>query len=211
MSDIPTFLASRKITEVLHFTPHDGAFGILDRRSLLPNAEVKKEKRLEFVLRLNVEQRKDPKWAGHNSMSITVPNRQFLRYSMNRHGTGITWWCIFAFESTILAHPDVVFTTGNNTWPNTIRKSGYEGLVGMFSDKVPGSYDKTIHRPASCAANVPTTDHAEVLYKGKLSIEHMCRVYFKDQEHADEFCAEASVLGVTLPNGAVVLRPEIFT
>lgn len=210
MSTIPTFLASRGIAEVLHFTPHDGAFGILSTGFLLPNAEVKAEKRLEFVLKLNVKDRKDPQWAGHNSMSITAPNHRFLRYSMSLHGTGISWWCVFAFDPEILTHPDVVFTTGNNTWPNTRRVRGYEGLVGMFADEVPGSYDRIITRHASTRANVPTTFEAEVLYKGRLSIEYMRRVYFADQEHADEFCAEASALGATLPADAVVLRPELF-
>lgn len=210
MSDIPTFLASRGITEVLHFTPHDGAFGILSTGFLLPNAEVKAEKRLEFVLKLNVQERKDRQWAGHNSMSITVPNHQFLRYSRNTHGTGISWWCIFAFDPIILAHPDVVFTSGNNTWPNTRRVKSYQGLVGMFADNVPGRYDSIITRHASLPANVPTSYEAEVLYKGRLPLQYMRHVYFEDQEHADEFFAEASVFGVALPEGAVVLRPELF-
>ncbi len=210
MTTIPALIAAREIAEIVHFTPHDGAFGILSTGFLLPNAEVKLEKRLEFVLKLNVADRKDPQWAGYNSMSITVPNRQFLRFSINKHGTGISWWCIFAFDPIILTHPDVVFATGNNTWPNTRRTEGYRGLAGMFADRVPGTYNSNVTRYASVPVNVPTTHEAEVLYKGRLSLDFMRHVYFADQEHADEFFAEASALGVTLPVGTVALRPELF-
>jgi hypothetical protein len=210
MSTIPDLVTARQIVEILHFTHHDGAFGILTTGVLLPNAEVKKEKRLESILKLNVDQRKDPQWAGYNSMSITKPNLAFLQYSMNKHGTGVNWWCIFAFDPVILDHEDVVFVTGNNTWPRRRQGTGFTGLADMFADTVPGTYGSAITRDHSTPPNVPTSLEAEVLYKGPLRLSFMRHVYFAKQDHAYEFVAEARTLGVTLPDSAVALRPELF-
>lgn len=211
MTTIPEFISKCGIEEVVHFTTHAGILGILDTRSLLPNAELKKEKRLEFILKLNNEQRKDPKFAVYNSMSITEPNRKFFEFSRNRHGkTGELWWCVLAFSPAIMEYPGVLFCSGNNTWPNTRREQGVNGLAGMFADPVPSTYDRWQARPPSRAPNVPTSLEAEFLYPGRISLEFLLRVYFECQDNADEFVAYARTLGVSLPDGCAVVNPLVF-
>lgn len=211
MATISEFIKANGIKEVVHFTHHAGALGILDTRSLIPNAGLKNEKRLEFILKLNNEQRKDPLHAKYNSMSITEPNRKFFGFSRSRHGkTGDVWWCVLAFSPAIMTHPGVLFCSGNNTWPNTRRAEGINGLAGMFADQVPGTYNSLIKRPPAHPRNVPTSLEAEFLYPDRISLDHLLRVYFECQDNADEFVAYARTLCVSLPEGCAIVNPSVF-
>lgn len=206
---IQAFIKERGILEVVHFTTHSGIVGILDSGSLIPNSELKKEKRLEFIMTLNTEYRKDPQFASYNSVSITEPNRQFFGYSRRRQVEDF-WWCVLALSPTIMEHPNVLFCTGNNTWPRTIRKPGLSGLNALFDARVPGRYDTWVDRPRSRPQNVPTSLEAEFLYPGRISLDFLLRVYFEKQDHADEFTAYARTFGVALPPNCAVVNPLIF-
>lgn len=208
---ISAFIRDHGITEVVHFTTHEGILGILDVRNILPNAELKKEKRLEFIVKLNTEYRKDPQFAGYNSVSITEPNRKFFGYSRKRHAGGQNlWWCVIALTPAIMEHDGVLFCSGNNTWPRTIRKAGLKGLTAMFDDPVPGTYSSWVHRSPHHLRNVPTSLEAEFLYPGRIPLDFFLRVYFEHQDHADEFVAYANTLGVALPSNCAVVSPKMF-
>lgn len=208
---VSNFLSERGIREVLHFTTRDGALGVLTTRSLIPNAELTKEQRIEFILKSNCEVRKDPRWTGHNSLSISTINSQFLQFSRTRHAEDPDlWWCILSFDPIILTHSDVVFCTGNNTWPRSRRLTGGEGVLAVFADSVPGRYDSTIHRPADMPPNFPTCDQAEVLYPGRLPLDFLRRIYFETQDHADIFLAWNQTLRVGLPDSVAEVSPGLF-
>lgn len=206
---VANVIKRREIAEVVHFTTHSGVLGILDTRSLLPNAELRQEKRLEHILTLNNEERKDKQWAGYNSMSITEPNRKFFSYSRWRINEP-QWWCVLAFDPSVMEDDGVIFCTGNNTWPRTLRRTGPEGLEGMFAEKVPGTYSSWVNRATSTPSNVPTSLEAEFLYPGRISLERLKRVYFEHSSHASEFTAYARTMEVPLPDGCAVVDPAMF-
>lgn len=211
MSDaIRAIIAERGICEILHFTTENGALGFLATRALLPRAELATEKQLEHIMRNNCTVRKDPAWAGHNSMSVTRINSKFFAYSSRTHGTDL-WWCILAFSPEILTHPRVVFSTGNNTWPRARKNEGADGLRNMFAERVPGTYDSTIHRRSDTPLNEPTTEEAEVLYPGRIALDHLLFAYFRDQEHADIFAAQADTLDLSFDGRTIRVEPERFS
>lgn len=208
--NIRDFIKTRGIEEVVHFTTHAGILGILDSGCLMPNSELKKEKRLEFILKLNNNQRKDPQFASYNSMSITEPNRKFFGYSRWTHGSAEdAWWCVLAFSPEIMEQPGVLFCSGNNTWPRTNRQPGVTGLAGMFADRIPGTYNSWVTR-TSMPDNVPTSLEAEFLYPGRIPLKFLKRVYFEKQDNADEFVAYARTLHVSLPDDCAVVKPSVF-
>lgn len=144
-------------------------------------------------------------------MSITRINARFFEFSKAQHDHEIDlWWCILAFDPAILTHPNVVFCTGNNTWPRTLRGKGPLALEAMFADSVPGRWNSVVQRPQEMLANVPTCDQAEVLYPGSLSIQQLTRAYFQEQDHADHFLAMASALSLELSTDIVAVAPEKF-
>lgn len=209
---IAKFIRDRDISEVVHFTTHEGILGILDVGSILPNSELIKEKRLEFIVKLNTEYRKDPQFASYNSISITEPNRKFFGYSRRLHAGGQNlWWCVLALSPVIMEHSGVLFCSGNNTWPRTARKSGLAGLAAMFDDPVPGTYSSWVRRSPGHPKNVPTSREAEFLYPGRIPLlQFLLRVYFETEDHADEFVAYANTLGVVLPSNCAVINPIMF-
>jgi hypothetical protein len=171
--DIDDYVTTHKITEVLHFTTNSGILGILGEKALLPRSELKASQTLEFILHNNCDVRKDPEWTGHNSMSLTKINSSFFSFSERRHAAHADlWWCILSFKPDILSHGDVVFVSGNNTWPGAVKSKGLPGLKKMFAATVPGRYGSTIFRSPGVPINQPTSIEAEVLYPGKLRALH---------------------------------------
>lgn len=198
------------ITEILHFTTSNGALGVLAEKALVPRSQLKETQLLEFIVKNNCDARKDPEWAGHNSMSISRINTKFFQYSEWRHGhEDDLWWCILGFSPSILEHPDVVFVSGNNTWPRAIKKKGEQGLKGMFAAQVPGTYGSTISR-AKIPDNVPTSIEGEVLYPGRVPIEYLTHVYFREQANADQFLSQAHTLGIELPESMAIVCETRF-
>lgn len=208
---VSKLIAARKITEVLHFTTDNGVIGVLTTGYLIPRAQLRQEEQLEYILTPNCDVRKDPQWTNYNSLSISQINTQFFDFSEREHGaTRDLWWCILAFDSVILTHPKVWFSTGNNIWPRSLKSTGADGFARMFAEEVPGRYNSIVRRNAGLPDNVPTSFEAEVLYPGRISIEHLSRVYFRTQDHADHFLAVARTLQVHLADGITCVAPQKF-
>ena len=208
---ILSVIQNRRITEVLHFTTNRGLLGVLDRKALLPRAQLGKESRLEYILKNNCDIRRDGLWVNHNSLSVTKINGRFFDYSRGIHrGDTSLWWAILAFAPEVLAHDDVEFCTGNNIWPRVLRSGGVDGFERMFAASVPGTYNSTIFRSRSLGDSETTSDQAEVLYPGALSIDHLTAVYFAEQEHADMFVAQATTLRTELPSCSIIVNANQF-
>lgn len=202
----------RQLTEILHFTTDAGVLGALRTGFLIPSRELNQEEQIEFILKHNCRVRKDPAWTGHNSLSITAINTRFFEFSRAQHVSQIPiWWCILSFDPAILAHANVMFCTGNNTWPKSTRTAGPAGLEALFASSVPGSFGTTIVRNRRAAPNLPTCDQAEVLYPGKLSISHLTGIYVEQQDHADQLGAWFSVVRADLSEHLVKIQPHRFT
>ncbi len=202
---------SRGVTEILHFTTDSGAIGVLKTRALIPRAQLPKEEQLEYILKPNCDVRKDAPWTNHNSLSVSKINTQFFRFSQREHGVSKDlWWCILAFHPDILAHPDVVFSTGNNTWPRSLKGKGVDGFAQMFADPVPGRYDTWVRRQMGMPDSLPTSIEAEVLYPGRLAIDHLTRTYFLTQDNADHFLAVARTLHLDFADDIVCVDPQKF-
>lgn len=175
---ILNFIEERKIEEVVHFTTMNGLIGILDARSLRSRERISEDQRLEFILKLNSSIRRDKGWLDYVNLSISRINSEFFRSSTEWH-KNITW-VILSFDSSILAHEGVVFTSTNNVYHGCVlRGTGVDGLANLFLPEVEWGYygyKKTRgsgHRPQD------TTDvQAEVLYPAQVSIEYIKKYMF---------------------------------
>lgn len=184
---VEEIIEARGITDVLHFTTNHGLLGILDSRAVKPTARLPEDKRLEFIFKPNAPFRKDVKWLGHVSLSLSRINSQFFAASKRWHRTRDIWWCVLSFRPEILTHPGVVFTTTNNKYNVAVRETGPSGLERLFAATVT-EYESgtTVTRYANMPANFTTCEQAEVLYPGELATEFMQRIYVKEGDHQDE-------------------------
>ncbi|MBH0058497.1 DUF4433 domain-containing protein [Pseudoalteromonas sp. SWXJZ94C] len=175
----------RGINEVIHFTTNEGLVGILHSEKILPNARLQKEDTLEFIFKQNSEKRKerDLNWLNYINFSLTKVNSTFFSYSQYRRQSDEIFWVIIAFSTEVLDHLGVYFTTTNNIYPSNIRKEGMSGFENMFSDVIEGRFQQTIARDQSHLPSWTTCEQAEVLYPNECSIEHLSKIYVKNEEH----------------------------
>jgi len=185
-------ISSRGIEEVVHFTTKFGLLGSFHTRAVLPRARLERKAELAYILKHNASYRKDVAWLDYVNLSITHINRHYYSVCSGKwHAGERLWWCIMSFDPRILSDNGVVFTTTNNIYPSVIRAAGAEGLENMFKPVIEGRYYVPISRSPALAPNVPTDEQAEVLYPGSLSTNYLKRVYFKNDEDADEAAAYA--------------------
>lgn len=183
---IKEIIERRKIEEIVHFTTNRGLTGIIHSEALSARSIVKDDRNLEYILSLNTEVRKDPHWEGYVNLSISGVNSSFFGYSQYSIKSKADWWCVLSFTPSILEHDGVIFATGNNTWPDTKRRSGPEGLEALFASRIPGRYKSTVFRSESQADCQPTCDQAEVLYPGRVMLEHLKCIYVESHEVEDQ-------------------------
>jgi len=200
-------LESRGIQEVLHFTTNLGLTGILASRAIKSRKRIEKEEILEFILKPNVEIRKDPTWEDHISLSVTQINSNFFDYSKYKHPE-VQWWCILSLDPAILTHEGVVFVTTNNIYPSARRGYGPSGFEQLFAPVVNGRYSERLQRSLEMPASFTTCDQAEVLYPGELSIEYLRTIYVAAEEDGDDVTAQFSALNLSIVDIAVA--PERF-
>lgn len=210
-AEVTAYLAERGVTEILHFTTNPGLIGILATGAVLSRDRLSAEKYIEFVYTPNCADRlKDADWTDYVNLSISRVNNHMLGSSMNWHAVDGLWWTVLAFDPSIAADPDVVFTTTNNTYPTVRRAAGVTGLAAMYAEHVPwGYYDSVKHRWRGMPTQYTTDPQAEVLYPGRVGLDRLTSVYVHDEEHIDEVKALLATLR-TAPMVPVHHRPEVF-
>lgn len=199
----------RGVEEVLHFTTNEGLLGILHADSLMPNAMLKEEQKLEFIFKQNSKERKerDIKWLTYINFSITKINKEFFSYSKNRRNGEEIFWVVLAFNIGILDHPGVFFTTTNNIYPSNIRKEGLEGFENMFASVIEGKFQASIARTSKHLPSWTTCEQAEVLYPGTCSTRYLMNIYVKND--SEKHIVKA-MLAALEKNIDVVVKPEMF-
>lgn len=215
---LSTIVAQRRITEVLHFTTNEGLVGILQSGAVLPRSQLPREKYLEHIYKPNCRIRKDVAWLSYVNLSISWINPELFRISSSRwHKDRDIFWCVLSFESEILHHPGVYFVPTNNMYSGAEQGEGEEGLAALFGPRVVQYVEwrrgqlvptKVVQRSASHPVHLPTCSQAEVLYPGRLSLDHLAGIYAPSEDLALRVHATASV--VLERDIEVWVKPELF-
>ena len=205
---IEEIVASRGITDILHFTTNSNLTGILASGAVKSRAQLPREYLLEYVYKPNAHHRRDSAWTAYVNLSITRINPRFFAKSSAWHAHEDLWWCILVFSSEILTHSGVSFATTNNMYDGVLREKGAIGLERLFAPQVCQYQDRWVYRNAECPANRPTCDQAEVLYPKELLMKFIQAVYVVNELHADIAAAQCATFGY---QGLKVIRtPEAF-
>jgi ssDNA thymidine ADP-ribosyltransferase, DarT len=181
-------LSDRGIKEVRHFTTNRGLLGTLSEARLLSRRHLQNEEVLRLIAMNNCYRRFDPDWYGHVSLSIERINAVLFGISSgNWHSDDKDiWWAVLGFDSEILAHPGVIFSTTNNGHSITQREAGREGLRALYGEQVVTwrNGPRTVVR-TSTAPNRTTCPQAEALYPDAVDTSWLRCVYVRHHEHAD--------------------------
>ena len=211
-AQVTAYTAARGITEILHFTTNKGLIGILATRAVRCRDLLESDQYLEHIYTRNCADRfKDADWTGYVNLSISRVNGPMFDSSERWHATEELWWAVLAFDASILADPDVVFTTTNNTYQAVVKRGGgVDGLAALFAKEVPWGYYGSVRRRPSGMPDAWTTDaQAEVLYPAKIQIDRLMAIYVREAEHSD---AVNGLLGAFpgAPRVPVTHKPEVF-
>lgn len=184
------------LEEVVHFTTNKGLLGIAFTEAVVPRQQLRREEMLEFILQINAATRLDAPWFNHVSMSLNDINRRFFEVSA-RHWHPDLWWAILSFDPAILSDDGVTFVNTNNGWRGgVVRRQGLEGLRMIYETDVNHGGAWGSHAATGTA---PTCPQAEVLYPGRLALNHLRRVYVRDQDNYREACSLLTFLGREVP------------
>ena len=206
---IAEIIERRGITEILHFTTNRGLLGVLHSGFLKSKKRLQTDQQLEFIFSANAPFRKDLDWLDYVNLSISRINSRFFDISKNRwHRDRDIWWCVLSFDSIILTHKGVYFTTTNNMYTGVRRAQGPDGLEAMFAQRIVQWHSSTVTRNQSSADAYPTCMQAEVLYPGELSSRFLRRVYVASGEDSDEVYGQLAALGHE--HLTIDVRPEVF-
>lgn len=208
-------IASREISEVLHFTTNRGIVGTLASHVLLSRDRLPQEKYLAHVLHVNAATRpeaatffdKSQNWLDYVNLSISEINARYFKVSNRWHHDSDVWWGIMAFDPQIMTRDGVVFATTNNSYDLCIREGGIEGFERLFAPKVRRKPGWTALR-GSREPRLPTCEQAEVLYPWGVSTDFLRRIYVREEEHHDQ--ASGWLWEFGLREVEVVLSPEKF-
>lgn len=205
---VQNIIEARDIQEVLHFTTHLGMVGILDSKTVKSRERLGREKRLEYILRLNTNRVLDPDWVDYVNLSITRINTNLFDISSISWHPDV-WWCMLSFDPIIMTHEDVHFVTTNNAYYQHLRRGkGPEALEALFKPTVKGRYGVSICRTDGMPACCTTCVQAEVLYPRELSTDYLRRIYVFKEEYQDDVCGQQEVLDH--PPVDVIVDPNKF-
>ena len=210
---ISEIIESRGVERIVHFTTNLGALGVLAAKSLKARARLREDELLANVAKLNAKDRsRDVKWHDFVNLSITNINTSFFSASTWEHREKDYWWCILAFEPTILNHDGVWFATTNNMYSGVLQKQGADGLSALFSPTITQWHSFKEHRMVtrsdSYSTNQTTCPQSEVLYPGQISTEYLRTIYVRDYESADELSGQ--IAAVAHPPVTIEVRPDLF-
>ncbi|GAA0560905.1 hypothetical protein GCM10009098_31220 [Rheinheimera aquimaris] len=187
---------SKGIYEILHFSTNNGLVGILAKGLLQSRALLPKDEYLENVLHVNAKYRpeeslsfdKSEDWLNFVNLSVSEINRRFFEFSESWHKQTEIWWAILSFDTEILGHQGVYFTTTNNTYEYCRRAKGTVGFEAMFDEVVERKQNYSgvwkVNR-ATRLPNLTTCEQAEVLYPSALPVTYLRKVYVKERNHHD--------------------------
>ena len=195
------------VQKVVHFTTLNGVIGIFAVRAVKSRYRLSKENYLEYVYEPNVELRKDPEWLDYVNLSIERINDWMFDTSQRWHANNSTHWVVLSFDTVVLEHPGVVFTTTNNIYPACTRDEGLVGFERMFANTVKGRYGM-VHDRSDKPTAWPTDRQAEVLYPGELSCEYLRRIDVQTEENVDAICGIWG--GLISDKVSVCCTPEVF-
>lgn len=200
MNEFEASIKSKGINEILHFTTNQGLLGVLRTGAVLPNSKLKKEDTLAFIFQQNSLKRRerDSKWLNYVNLSVTKLNFEFFEHSQNVHQYSDIYWVILSFSPEIIMDSGVYFTTTNNIYPSCLRGERVECFERMFRDPIVGKYQKVISRGSSHLPSWTTCEQAEILYPGRLTLEHLVKVYVSNFEDKASIMAQLAVLGLVL-------------
>ena len=185
------------ITEILHFTTNHGLVGILDSGAVKSRATLPTEKSLEHVYSPNCRYRKDTAHLDYVNLSITAINLRLFGISSEKwHADEEIWWAILVFDPVILSHDGVLFATTNNMYTGVRRAEGREGLEALFAERITRWAGSVVVRPQNHPRDQTTCPQAEVLYPNELPIEHLRRIYVRNDENAAMVEAQLELLHV---------------
>lgn len=182
-----------KIVEVLHFTTNRGVVGVLGSRFLQSRFRLPRNDYLQYVLHVNAKERpeeaeffdKSNNWLDYVNLSISEINRRYFLVSQRWHKEADVWWAILSFDSSIVEHDGVIFTTTNNAYDEMCRRNpGLEGFRSLFASEIPRKQGWTVSR-RSRATHLTTCEQAEVLYPSQISTQYLRRIYVMCGEHHD--------------------------
>lgn len=185
-------IKQREIDEVLHFTTNRGIVGILATGYLASRAGLKDEQLLEHILHVNAKDRpeaselfdKSENWLDFVNLSISEINQHYFKVSKRWHIDKDVWWVILSFDSCIMNHEGVYFTTTNNSYQYCQRDKGRDGFESLFQDTVKRKPNWSVSR-YSREKKLTTCQQAEVLYPKKISVEYLKKVYVNSEDNYD--------------------------
>ncbi len=212
LTSILSECAERGVNEIVHFTTDRGLLGMMTLGRILSRARLPREKQLEFIVKHNVEVRKDVSWVDHVNLSVGAINKRFFDIC-SRHwhaGDRSLWWCVMAFDPVVATHDGVWFTTTNNFYPAVRRAQALAGFQAMFGPEVAGIYGTLIRRGVGHPTDLPTDPQAEVLYPKELSLAFLKRACFMTEDHADYYETLCSTLSRHDLAGRAVVDPSAF-
>ena len=192
---IQAIVHSRGVSEVLHFTTHNGLLGMLHTGFVKSRKRLPDDLDLEHIFTPNARYRGDRAWLDYVNLSISEINLDFFTTSCRWHRPEDLWWCILSFDPSVLAHEGVHFATTNNIYTDVVRGKGSGGLERLFELLVHQYDNRTIGRGKQHPINLPTCRQAEVLYPGQLSLDLLQAVYVKTPEDQDEVHAQLALTG----------------
>jgi hypothetical protein len=191
---IEEIIASREITELLHFTTNKGLLGILASGEILSRERLPKEKYLEHVYSPNASIRRDQDWLDYVNLSVSRINEVFFKAAAAWHRNREIWWCAIGLDPALLTHDGVIFATTNNIYTGVRRAAGADGLAALFDDSVVRWHANVATRTASLPDCYPTCVQAEVLYPQAVSWEYFRQIYVPSEDAADIVSGQIGVL-----------------
>lgn len=215
MTTIYDYASNRGVTEIVHFTTNRGLTGCLHTGALLSRHRLKTEDSLAYILTLNSSFRKEEepwfdqseKWIDYVNLSVSEITTNLFRASLKWHAGKDLFWVIMALDPSVLDDKGVYYSTTNNIYTGTSRKTGLTGFKDLFAPAVLRWRGNTVHR-LHRPDNLTTCEQAEVLYPGQIDMRKLNRVYVSDGEFADRITA---VLGAFDRHDVeVVIEPAKF-
>ncbi len=191
---VDAIIQQRVISEVLHFTTNRGLVGSLAKGMLLSRARLQEDDLLKYILHPNAKQRpeaeeffdKSRNWLDYVNLSISEINARYFMVSQRWHTGADVWWCILSFDAEIMTHAGVCFATTNNSYDLCRRATGQDGLAALFAPVVPRKRPDWCAHRATRGKHLPTCEQAEVLYPEGVALDHLRRVYVRDDVTHDQ-------------------------
>ena len=194
---IADIVRERQISEVVHFTSNYGLVGCLASKTLLSRRQLPQAESLKHVLKQTspvIFEEKDwfdkqQDWVDFVNMSISEINSSYFRFANEQwHTTGDRYWVIMGFDSAILSHDGVYFSTTNNVYDRTVRMPGVEGFEALFVQAIQRKSSSpawVARRSQRTHSNLTTCEQAEVLYPKAVLMDYLRTVYLQSAEHED--------------------------